>query len=129
MGVNEKLIWTESYESNDDFSAKQYYGCKFDANRRVVLPTADSDVMAGIVLNKPTDGKAAEVLVVGRAPGVVAEQITAGQRVRIASGGKVALWEVGDTTTQCVGQCVEGAAADGQVGVFNFNFASGIKTA
>lgn len=132
MGVNEKLIWTESMKTAAtlaDYSSKQYYGAKMNADREVVLPTNDGDVPAGLVLNKPENSQVAELLIVGRAPGVVEEAIAAGEKVRIASGGKVALWETTDTTTFCVGTCVEGADNDGEVGVFNFSFPGAIDTA
>lgn len=131
MGVNEKLIWTESMKTAStaaDYSSKQYYGAKLSADRTVNLPTADTDVPVGLVLNKPANSKDALLLIVGRAPGVVGEAITAGQLVRIASGGKVMLFEpTTDRTAYCVGQCVEGAGDDGQVGVFDFNFATPVK--
>lgn len=129
MGINLKTIWTESFKSGDDFSSKQYYGCKFEADRQIALTSADTDVPAGLILNKPEDGETAEVLIIGRAPGVVAEAITAGQKVRIASGGKVALWEKTDTSMYCVGTCVEGAGDDGEMGVFDFVFPNAIVTA
>jgi len=132
MGMNEKPIWTESVKTAAtlaDYSSKQYYGAKFSADRTVVLPTADTDIPAGLVLNNPESGEDALLLIVGRAPGVVAEAITAGQKVRIASGGKVALWETTDTTCHCVGQCAEGADTDGEYGVFNFSFPGAIDTA
>ena len=100
-----------------------------NADREVVLPTNDADIPVGLVLNKPSNSEVAQLLIVGRAPGVVAEAITAGQKVRIASGGKVMLWETTDTTCHCVGQCVEGADDDGEVGVFNFSFPGAIDTA
>lgn len=130
MGMNEKLIWTETFKSGDDFTAKQYYGCKLEADRQIALTSGDTDVPAGLILNKPDDGEAAQVLVMGRAPGVVAETITAGQKVRIASGGKIALWEVADTDKYCVGTCVEGATVDGDspLGVFDFSFPNAIVT-
>lgn len=125
MGLNEKLIWTESFKSGDDFSSKQYYGCKFEADRQIALTSADTDVPAGLILNKPEDGETAEVLIIGRAPGVVSEAIAAGELVRIVSGGKIGLFvPTTDTTEYCVGQCVEGADNNNEVGVFNFNFAA-----
>lgn len=131
MGLNEKLIWTESMKTAAalaDYSSKQYYGAKLNDDREIVLPTADSDVPVGLVLNKPANSKDALLLIIGRAPGVVGESITAGQLVRIASGGKVMLFEpLTDVTCYCVGQCVEGAGDDDQVGVFDFNFATPVK--
>jgi len=132
MGVNEKLIWTESMKTaaaSADYSSKQYYGAKMDADRRVLLPTNDADTPVGLVLNKPENSQVAELLIVGRAPGVVGEAIAAGEKVRIASGGKVMLWITTDTTTFCVGQCVEGADSNGEMGVFNFSFPGAIDTA
>ncbi|GAH69109.1 unnamed protein product, partial [marine sediment metagenome] len=62
------------------------------------------------------------------APGVVAEAIDPGELVRIASGGKIALFEpLTNVTCYCVGQCVEGADTDGEMGVFDFNFATPVK--
>lgn len=129
MGANIKRIWTDSYKSGDDFSSKQYYGCKFEADNQIALTSADTDIPAGLILNKPEDGETAQVLIVGRAPGVVSEAITYGQKVRILSGGKIALWETTDTSTHCVGTCIQGAENDGEVGVFNFSFPSAIDTA
>ena len=132
MGLNEKLIWTETMKTASslaDYSSKQYYGAKMSASRTVVLPTADTDTPVGLVMNKPGNSKDAQLLIVGRAPGVVSEAIAVGQKVRIASGGKVALWETADTTTFCVGQCVEPADNDGEMGVFNFSFPGAIDTA
>ena len=133
MGLNEKLIWTESMKTASslaDYSEKQYYGAKLNDDREIVLPTADGDVPGGLVLNDPANSKDALVLIVGRAPGVVGEAIAAGEKVRIASGGKVMLWETTDTTCHCVGTCVEGAGGGGsEVGVFNFSFPNAIDTA
>ena len=132
MGVSEKLIWTETMVTASalaDYSAKQYYGAKMNDDREIILPTADADIPVGLVLNKPSNSENAQLLVVGRAPGVVGEAIDAGEKVRIGSDGKVMLWETTDTTCHCIGQCVEGATADGELGVFNFSFPSAIDTA
>lgn len=123
--ASEKQIYTETFKAGDDYSSKQYYGCKLEANRQIALPGADTAVPAGIVLNKPADGEAALVLIVGRAPGVVAEAIAAGELVRIDQYGKVAKWEKAtDTTAYCCGQCLVGAGSgsEAQVGEFMFNF-------
>jgi len=128
MGYNEKLIWTESMKSGDDFSSKQYYGCKMESDGVVALTTGDTDTPVGLILNDPEDGEDALVLIVGRAPAVVSEAIDEGEKVRIASGGKVALWETTDTTTFCIGICVKAAENDGEMGVFLFSFPSAIDT-
>ena len=128
MGYNEKLIWTESMESGDDFSSKQYYGCKMESDGVIALTTSDDDVPVGLILNNPEDGQVAELLIVGRAPGVVSEAIDEGELVKIASGGMIALFEpLTDTTKYCIGQCVKAAENSGEMGVFLFNFATPVK--
>ncbi len=130
--ANEKLIWTESMKTASslaDYSSKQYYGAKMNDDREVILPTADTDTPVGLVLDKPGNSKNAQLLIVGRAPGVVSEAIAVGQKVRIASGGKIALWETGDTTTFCVGQCTIAADNDDEVGEFLYSFPGAIDTA
>lgn len=130
MGANEKLIFTDSHEADASFASKQYYGCKYGADNHVTTMAADTDKPAGIVTNNPASGKPAAVLKVGRCPGVVSEAITYGQSVRIDSDGKVALCEPGsDTTTYMVGTCVQGADADGEVGVFDFDFPGAARAA
>lgn len=130
MGNNEKLIWTESVKVGDDFSSKQYFGCKLEADRQVAVMAADTDVPYGLMLNNPEDGQVGEILRVGRAPAPVAEAITYGQKVRIDSNGRVALCEPGsDSTTYIVGECVEGATTLGEYGVFDFNFVAAARAA
>lgn len=131
MGLNEKLIWTESMKTASslaDYSSKQYYGATLNDDREIVLPTSRTDIPVGLVLNKPGNSKDALLLIVGRAPGVCLEAITAGTKVRIHSNGKVTEWAVGDIEKYCVGMCVVGAGA-GELGEFNFSFPSAIITA
>lgn len=130
MGANEKLVFTDSHEADATFASKQYYGCKYGADNHITTMAAITDVPAGMVTNNPASGEAAQVLKVGRCPGVVAEAITYGQKVRIDAAGKVALCEPGtDTTTYCVGTCVQGADADGETGVFDFCFPNAARAA
>ena len=132
MGVNEKLIWTESMKTASaaaDFSSKQYYGAKLSGDREIVLVSGNADIPVGLVLNNPAHSKDALVLIVGRAPGVGGESISAGDKVRIGSDGKVMKWITANTTYHCVGQCVEGADTNLKVGVFNFSFPNAIDIA
>ena len=129
MGANEKAIWTESMKVKETFASKQYYGCKMSGDREVTVMAADTDAPVGLLLDNPADEKMGLILIVGRAPGVVSEAIAVGQKVRIDANGKVALWATTDTTTFCIGQCIEAADNDGEYGVFNFNFPAAIDTA
>lgn len=122
MGYNIKPVLTESFISTNDLSSYQYYGVKLSADRTVILPTGDTDIPVGILMNKPTAGQMAEVMVIGRTPVKIAEALTAGQEIRIASGGLAALAEVSDTTTYVVGQVVEHAGVSGEIAEAIVNF-------
>jgi len=122
MGYNIKPVLTESFISTNDLRLKQYYGVKLSADRTVILPTADTDIPVGILMNKPNEGEMAEVMVIGRAPIAIAEALTAGQMIRVASGGLIALAEVSDTTTYVVGQVVEHAGVSGEIAEAIVNF-------
>ena len=88
MGMNSKPVLTESFISTNDLSAKQFYAVKLSANRTVILPTADTDICIGILLNKPNAGEVALVMVIGRTPVVSDEALAYGVNIYIASGGK-----------------------------------------
>ena len=106
---------------------EQYHGVTMSADRYVDLCDADTDQCVGLLLNAPYDEQMAQVLIVGRAPGVAAETLTYGQRVRIDSSGHVALFEIDtDVTTYCVGMVVEGAAS-GEMVICNFDFPACFK--
>jgi hypothetical protein len=124
MGYNIKPVLTESFISTNDLRLYQYYGVKLSADRTVILPTADTDNCIGILQNKPNAGEMAEVMVIGRTPVVGGESIAAGNKVRIASGGKAMIFDV-DTDTTCfgVGQCVEHSSGDAQIANVIVDFA------
>jgi hypothetical protein len=125
VGTNIKRIHTESWVAGESLASNQYYGVTMSADRTVDLQDAITDIPAGILLNNPTSGQQAEVLVAGRTPGVAAEAITAGQQVRIDAAGKFAVFQVDvDVTTYCCGYCVVGAGADGEYGEFIVNCAT-----
>ncbi|MFA5429836.1 MAG: hypothetical protein WC329_01600 [Candidatus Omnitrophota bacterium] len=125
MGMNSKPVLTESFISTNDLHLKQYYAVKLSANRTVILPTADTDVCIGILLNKPEAGQMAEVMVIGRTPVVSGEAITYGNKIRIANGGKAMVFDPDtDTTSYGCGQCIESSGDDGQYANAIVNFAT-----
>jgi hypothetical protein len=125
MGYNSKPVLTESFVSTNDLRLKQYYGVKLSGDRTIILPTGDTDKCIGILQNTPNAGEMAEVMVIGRTPVVVGEELLAGAGVRIASGGKAMTWEVDvDTTAYCGGMCVEHASADAQIANVIVDFAA-----
>lgn len=115
MGMNEKLIWTETYTASESLITNQYYGVHLDGDRSVDLQDAVTEKPAGVLLNKPASGQDAEVLLVGRCPLVVGEAIAAGALIRIGADGKGYNWDPGtDTTTYIIGRCSTGADSDGE---------------
>ena len=123
MGYNIKPVLTESFVSTNDLRLKQYYGVKLSADRTVILPTADTDVCAGILQNKPNAGEMAEVMVIGRTPVIIDEALAAGEQIEVHSGGLIGKHVAGtDTTKYCVGQVVEHAGVSGEVANAIVNF-------
>ena len=124
-GVNVKSIHTESWATTEDLSEKQYYGVTMSGARTVDLPDALTDIPAGILQHKPASGRTAQVMIAGRTPGVVGEEITAGEQVRIGDDGKFYIFAVDtDVTAYCCGYCVVGAGVDEEVGEFIVNCAA-----
>lgn len=125
--ANEKLIWTETYTADEEMTSDQYHGVVMSADRYVDLCDADTDRCVGLLLNAPDDEEAAFVLIVGRAPGVAAETLAYGEKVRIDSSGHVAKFEEEtDRDNYCVGTVVEGAAS-GEMVICNFSFPTAYK--
>lgn len=108
--ANIKLIYTETFEADEDLDDEQYHGVTMSDDRKVDLQDADTDIPCGILQNDPTDGQEAEVLVIGRTPIVAGETIAAGNQIRIDSNGHAMVFEVDtDTTAYCCGFCTIGA--------------------
>ena len=125
MGYNEKPVLTESFISTNDLRLYQFYGVKLSADRTVILPTADTDICIGILLNKPNAGEVALVMVIGRTPVVSDEALAYGVNIYIASGGKAKVSLAGtDTTKYVCGHVVEHSSADPELADVIVNFAN-----
>ena len=80
----------QTFEAAADLSAKQYYLVKLDANGKVVVCAATSDVPVGVLQNKPTSGQAAEVLVCGVSKVSSDAAIDEGKLLKTSADGQVA---------------------------------------
>ncbi len=107
--ANIKLVYTETFEANEDLSTKQYYGVDMVSTRKVELHDAVTDIPIGVLQNAPESGQEAEVLIIGRTPVVLAENIASlPQLMRFDDNGKAAAFDVDtDTTAYCAGQFLE----------------------
>ena len=110
--ANEKSIWTESFEAGENLSAKQYYGVKLSANRKVALMAADTNIPCGVLLNAPESGQEAMVCVIGRSPVVLSATLAAGEPIYFHSDGTAKKWTPGtDITKYCAGYITIGGAS------------------
>ncbi len=81
VGPNIKPVLTDSYEAGADLSAKQFFGVKFSADRKVILTASVTDVSCGVLLNKPKSAETAEVLIIGKVKMEAGETIVAGNQI------------------------------------------------
>lgn len=97
-----------SFKAGGDLSAGQYKFVKFSADRTVVLCTAITDKVVGILQNKPTAaGQAADVAVAGDSKLMLGATLTAGAYVAPATSAKA---QAAVTTQYARAQLTEGGA-------------------
>lgn len=111
--INEKTIWTESFEADEDLSSNQYYGVALSDDRKIDLVDAITDKPVGVLLDTPEDEEEGLVCIMGRSPIKLGETVAAGAQLRVGADGKFYNWEPGtDTTAYCCGMCTIGGDAD-----------------
>lgn len=107
---------TKTFTAGEDLSAKQFYFVKLSSGN-VVACTAVTDVPIGVVQNKPTSGKPAEVVMLGGTKIVAGGNLAAGVQIGTTTAGKAAALAAGtDTTKYVAGTLVTAAGADGVIG-------------
>lgn len=104
-----------SFKAGADLSAKQYYIVKLDSTQnQVVVATAATDKLLGVLLNNPVSGQEARVhMNTGTVKVVAGAAIALGAYVTAGGAGKGAA-----TTTdkdKCIGIALEAALADGDI--------------
>lgn len=94
-------IWVESFEAENDLSAKQFYAVEGTATNggKVDVCDAAADRAIGILINKPKAGEMAEVGIMG-----IFEAVSDG------SGTAIAAWDY--VGTNASGKLVKKATAD-----------------
>lgn len=107
---------TKTFIAGEDLSAKQYYLVKLSSGN-VVACSAATDIPVGVLQNKPTSGKPAEVVMFGGTKVVSSANLAAGVQFGTTAAGKiVALTPGTDTTKYVVGTLITAAGADGVIG-------------
>ena len=92
-GPSQKSILTETFKGSGDLSTKQFYWVKLTANpREVIICNGVADKPIGILQNKPdADGKAAEVMVIGRTKVSSDAALNEGEAIGTSSDGQTEL--------------------------------------
>lgn len=108
---------TKTFTAGEDLSSKQYHFVKQSSATAVVACSAVTDVPIGVLQNKPTSGKVAEVVLHGGTKIVSGGNLAAGVLIGTTTAGRAAAQTPGtDITHYVVGTLVSAAGADGVVG-------------
>lgn len=93
-----------------DLSAKQFYAVKITGARVVGLPTATTDLVYGILQNKPKSGDAADVAIFGICKALAGASLTAGSLVGVLSGGLIGTFTT-SAGNMALGYAIEAAVS------------------
>lgn len=85
-----------------DLSAKQYYFVKLNASGQAVVCSGATDVPIGVLQNKPTSGKVAEVTVIGYTKISSNAALSAGNLIGTSADGQADAKTAGTDTTEYV---------------------------
>lgn len=112
----ENIIYSESYEAQEDLSAKQYYFvAKHATDNQVDLAVAGEGF--GILQNKPDEGQAAEVAHLGLSKCIASGALTPGTHLTSDANGKAV---AATTDDEVCAVAVTTGAADELFTVFIF---------
>ena len=104
-----------SLAAGADLSAKQFTFVKMSGTG-VIAVAAATDVPVGVLVNTPTSGKTAEVVVAGIVKLKASAAISAGALVGTTSSGTAVTLTAGtDTTKYVLGQAITAAGASGDI--------------
>lgn len=110
----ELQVFDDSFEAAADLRTKQFYLVKLDANRKVVLASAATDNIIGVLQNKPNTGQSAKVRLIGISKVVAGAAFTLATNTWLtsdANGKAVAAAPAAGTNNGVVGQPYESATA------------------
>ena len=99
--------------AGEDLSAKRYYIVQQDASGNIEVGEGATDLLVGVLQNKPESGKAALYRFLGTTKVVASAAIAIGALVTTTNAGKAVT-----TTTDkdvVIGRALEAAGADGDI--------------
>lgn len=106
---------TRTMIAGEDLSAAQFKFVTLEADGQIDLADADGENCVGVLLNKPTAGAAATVVVSGKVMVVAASAITAGDEIAVDAAGEAQeLTDSASATAVTMGYALEDAV-DGQI--------------
>ena len=106
---------TRTMIAGEDLSAAQFKFVTLEADGQIDLADADGENCLGVLLNKPTAGAAATVVVSGKVMVVAASAITAGDEIAVDAAGEAQeLTDSASATAVTMGYALEDAV-DGQI--------------
>jgi len=129
MATQGAFVNDESYKAAADLKAKQYYAVKLTAANTVGLVAAATDRVAGILMNKPDIGQAAQVRKDGIAPCVSdgsGTAIAVGDLVGPNAAGKMVKKATADFNV--CGTAEDASSADGTVIRVNLTLNAAVRT-
>ena len=112
----ELRVYDDSFKAENDLSAKQFYCMELSAADQVDVCDNAADVPIGILQNKPTAGREAQVRVLGRSRAVSdgsGTAIVVGDPLKTSSGGKVI--KAATDKDWAIGRALSASTADGTV--------------
>lgn len=116
-------------EAGADLSAAQYSFVKLSATG-VILPTANTDIVIGVLQNSPKAGEVAEIAVSGVSKVKMADAVALGSLIGITSAGLgTSLVSGTDATRFVVGQSVTASTANGDIVTVAVNCANPTRAA
>lgn len=103
-------------KAEGDLSSYQYYFVEVSGNDQVDVCDGTTDVVLGVLQNKPTTGQTAIVRIYGHTKVSANAALTAGNVVGTSSDGQAAAVTLGTTTGQnAVGVVTKGCGSAGDV--------------
>ncbi len=103
----------KTFNAGEDLSSSKYLIVQLDASGNAEIGEGATDLLIGVLQNKPASGKPALVRFLGTTKVVASAAIAIGARVTSTSAGKAVT-----TTTDkdvVVGRALEAASADGDI--------------
>lgn len=108
----ETPLYVLSFTAGEDLSSNQFQFVTMESDGQIDLADAETDIVLGVLQNKPEAGQAAKVMISGVSKVEADETLAAGNLVHSSADGQAAVFAAGtDTTKYSAGLVLEGAAA------------------